>query len=59
MSERDPSQTSGFLSGVFSFVSRELEGFITNATGGTLSDVGETQARDLLNLCTVLIKFGV
>ena len=42
MSEYDPPQNSGFLHGVFSFVSREFEGFITTATGRTLQ-VSEDQ----------------
>lgn len=36
MSERDGG---GLLSNVFSYVSRELEGFITNATGGAIAVV--------------------
>jgi hypothetical protein len=44
MPEHDPPTGPGFLSGVFSFVSREIEGFITTATGGTLSGVEEAQA---------------
>ncbi|KII89629.1 hypothetical protein PLICRDRAFT_558380 [Plicaturopsis crispa FD-325 SS-3] len=47
MAERDPrrhsppppsSSNSGLLSNVFSFVSREIESFVTNATGGTVQD---------------------
>lgn len=37
--ERNPPQSTGLLSGVFSFVSREIESFVTNATGGTLAEV--------------------
>lgn len=32
---------SGLFSGVFGFVSRELESFVTTATGGTLSQIDE------------------
>jgi hypothetical protein len=49
MPERDLPPNSGFLSGVFSFVSREIEGFLTTATGGTLSDTEDTQACHQLN----------
>jgi hypothetical protein len=52
MAERDPPQSSGFLSGVFTFVSREIEGFLTTATGGTLSDSEATQACPRFNSLT-------
>lgn len=32
-------QSSGLLSGVFNFVSREIESFVTTATGGEVSIV--------------------
>ncbi|KAF5381994.1 hypothetical protein D9615_004205 [Tricholomella constricta] len=37
-SGRNPKPSAGLLSGVFSFVSRELESFVTTATGGTLDE---------------------
>lgn len=49
MPERDSSQSSGFLSGVFNFVSREIDGFITTATGGTLSDSEDPQEEPYLH----------
>ncbi|KAH7912324.1 hypothetical protein BJ138DRAFT_1171990 [Hygrophoropsis aurantiaca] len=45
MARNPPHQNSGILSNVFSFVSRELESFVANATGGDISDPGPSKPR--------------
>lgn len=37
LQDSSQSHSSGILSGVFSFVSREIESFVTSATGGEVS----------------------
>ncbi|KAH7927970.1 hypothetical protein BV22DRAFT_243402 [Leucogyrophana mollusca] len=48
MARNPPRQNTGILSNVFSFVSRELESFVVNATGGEFSDPGPSQPRKRL-----------
>ncbi|KAF8072131.1 hypothetical protein FPV67DRAFT_1651324 [Lyophyllum atratum] len=43
-SGHQPPSSSGLFSGVFSFVSREIESFVTTATGGTLSQAEEPES---------------
>ena len=47
------SSSAGLLSGVFSFVSKEIESFVTTATGGEVSYL----QYDLFDGCRCLTRF--